>query len=382
LAAGAAIGLALLSWFVMTGSLREIGVPVLAALLFLLPTLALEAAMRGPLDRLVDQARFPMDWGIFIGAKLVAAVGVAAIGGGSMMLLGLVTRWSDLYFICRMVVSAMVLLSCAIRLYTTTKSRLEDHNRVLEGQVEAGSRELQVTRQDFETAREIQEALMPKKLPQIRGCELAAGCQPARQVGGDYFDAIRLSESRVAIAMADVSGKGMAAALLMSNLQAIVRAFAPTGMAPRELCAKANQLIAGNVAPGKFITFFYAQLDLAAMRIDYCSAGHNPTLLYRRDGAYEWLGEGGPVLGVIPGAAYAAGSAQLRPGDRLILYTDGISEAMDPTGEEFGEERLLRLLNGPAEGAETLRARILATVTEFAHGNFHDDATLLVAALG
>ncbi|MGH9562560.1 MAG: PP2C family protein-serine/threonine phosphatase [Terracidiphilus sp.] len=123
---------------------------------------------------------------------------------------------------------------------------------------------------------------MPKELPQIRRCQLAAECLPARVVGGDYYDAIRLADCRAAIVIGDVSGKGMPAALLMSNLQAIVRAFAPTGLAPSELCAKANQLIAANVAPGKYITFFYAVVDTERMRLDYCNAGQQPTTLASR----------------------------------------------------------------------------------------------------
>jgi len=222
---------------------------------------------------------------------------------------------------------------------------------------------------------------MPRQLPKISRCELAAGCQPARIVGGDYFDAIRLADASLAIAIGDVSGKGMAAALLMSNLQAIVRAFAPGGLAPHELCGKANQLIAGNVASGKYITFFYGVIDVARMRLDYCSAGHSPPILRHSDGRLEWLSEGGPVLGVFPSAAYITASTDLRSGDCLVLYTDGITEAMSPTDEEFGEQRLIDLLNEPADGAEQHRKRIMAAVTQFSNGVFHDDATLLVLSV-
>jgi hypothetical protein len=128
--------------------------------------------------------------------------------------------------------------------------------------------------QEFERAREIQEALMPEQLPQIRGCRHSAVCQPARTVGGDYYDVIRMGDSCFAIAIGDVSGKGMAAALLMSNLQAIVRAFAPAGPAPEQLCTKTNGLIAGHVAAGKYITFFYAVVD--------GRGAHAPRLLQRR----------------------------------------------------------------------------------------------------
>jgi sigma-B regulation protein RsbU (phosphoserine phosphatase) len=298
-----------------------------------------------------------------------------------MLLTRLAKTWSGLYTADRVVVVVMVLFACGIELYASTRSRLESRNRQLEERVETESRALQVHQEDFERAREIQQALMPITLPQIDGCDLAAGCQPARMVGGDYFDAIRLGGARAAIAIGDVSGKGMAAALLMSNLQAIVRAFAPGGLAPHELCAKANQLIAGNVAPGKYITFFYAIVDTARMTLDYCNAGHNPPILRRRDGAIERLGEGGPVLGVLPGATYAAGAAELRSGDCLVLYTDGISEAFNAADEEFGEERLIGALDQPAGRAEESRQRIMAAVTKFSNGNFHDDATMMIVSM-
>jgi len=146
-------------------------------------------------------------------------------------------------------------------------------------------------------------------------------------------------------------------------------------------CAKANQLIAGNVAPGKYITFFYAVIDTARMRLDYCNAGHNPPILRRRDGTLEWLREGGPVLGVLPAAGYDAGTVELRSGDCLVLYTDGISEAFNAADEEFGEERLIRALDQPAGVAEESRQRIMAAVTKFSNGNFHDDATMMIVSM-
>jgi len=378
---GSAIGLAALAWFVMTGSFGGLWRPIGATMLYLLPIVALQAAAERPMRRWMAPARFPMDWIILIGVKLTVASAAAAVGNFLMLVVRLENRWSELYRIDRMVVVITILIACGIELYASTRSRLELRNRQLEDRVEAESRALQLHQQDFELAREIQQALMPAMLPQIQGCELAAGCQPARMVGGDYFDAIRLGDARAAIAIGDVSGKGMAAALLMSNLQAIVRAFAPGGLAPDELCVKANQLIAGNVAPGKYITFFYAVIDTAHMRLDYCNAGHNPPILHRRDGTLEWLREGGPVLGVLPGALYAAGTVELRSGDCLVLYTDGITEAFNATNEEFGEERLIRPLKEPGDSAEERRQRIMVAVAEFSNGNFHDDATMLIVSV-
>ncbi len=378
---GAALS-ALLASFIMQGVRGgQLGVAIVAAIVYVFPLLALQAITEKALRRRADAARFPIDWVIYGGAKLIIGLASAAIGSSLMLLFGIAKRWQDLALANRMVVVVSVIAACLVRIYSTTRHRLEERNRQLEQKVEAESRTLRLHEQDFERAREIQEALMPKQLPQIRGCQLAAGCQPARIVGGDYYDAIRLGETSAAIVIGDVSGKGMGAALLMSNLQAVVRAFAPSGMPPDELCAKANQLIAANVAPGKYITFFYAVADSARMRLDYCNAGHNPPMLRHADGAVETLGEGGPVLGIFPGARYAAGSVDLKAGDCLLLFTDGITEAMNARDEEFGDERLTELVNRSASSAEERRKEIMTAVTEFSNGAFHDDATLLVMAV-
>ncbi len=373
------VGCGVLVLFVLRGTLgSEVVQTIAAAVVYALPLLALHIPTEEALRRRVDASRFPLDWILYGGAKLTLGLAAAAIGSSLALLLGIVGNWQDLYLANRLVVVVSVISSCLIRLYGTTRSRLEERNSQLQEKVEAEQRILRLHEQDFERAREIQEALMPKQLPQIRGCQLAASCQAARIVGGDYYDAIRLGESSVAIVIGDVSGKGMAAALLMSNLQAIVRAFAHAGLKPQELCAKANQLIASTVAPGKYITFFYAVVDVVRMRLDYCNAGHNPPLLKHRNGTTETFGEGGPVLGVFPNAHYAGGSAALQPDDCLVLFTDGITEAMNATDEEFGEERLMALLSQSSENADEYRKQIVAAVTHFCNGAFHDDATVLV----
>ncbi len=338
-----------------------------AATVYTIPLLALQAVTEKALQRWANASRFPVDWIVYAGAKLMIGLTAAAIGSALALLLGIVRNWQDLYLPNRMVVVVSVIAACLFRLYSTTRSRLEERNRQLEERVASEGRTLALHEQDFERAREMQEALMPKRLPEIRGCQLAAICQPARSVGGDYYDAIRVGDSSGRHChRRDVSGKGMGAALLMSNLQAIVRAFAPTAPAPEELCTRANDLIAGNVAPGKYITFFYATLDTARMRIDYCSAGHNPPVLRHRDGTLETLSEGGPVLGIFPRAHYVGGTAELRPGDCLVLFTDGITEAvMDGKDEEFGEERLIDLLHHTSGSADQYRDQIMSAVRKF-----------------
>jgi phosphoserine phosphatase RsbU/P len=368
-----------LAVFVWGGGWSDLGGALVAALVYGLPILAIEAATEKTVRRWADGSRFPLDWIVYGGAKVVLGLVVAMIGTALMLLLGIVSRWQQLYVANRMVVVVWVIASCLVRLYNMTRRRLEERNQQLEARVESEARALRLHEQDFELAREIQQGLMPKELPRIPGCRLAATCQPARSVGGDYYDAIRIGDNAVALAIGDVSGKGMAAALLMSNLQAIVRAFAPAGVTPPELCAKANQLIASNVAAGKYITFFYAVADLSKMALDYCCAGHSPPMLQRSDGRVEMLSEGGPVLGVFARASYVGGSVELRPGDCLVLSTDGITEAMNADDEEFGDERLMQLLGqGAGRGAEDCRARVMTAVTQFSNGNFHDDATVMV----
>ena len=375
------IGFVALAVYAVTGSLSGVGRSLAHAAVYVVPAILLQFPVQRPMRRWIDSARFPLNWVVFVGVMLAMALATVTVATFVEVELDLSKTAAELLPANRTVVSLWLLFACGVELYQTTRSRLESRNRQLEDRVEVERRALQLHQEDFERAREIQQALMPARLPQIRGCDLAAGCQPARMVGGDYYDAIRLGEASVAIAIGDVSGKGMAAALLMSNLQAIVRGFAPGGIAPCELCAKANQLIAGNVAPGKYITFFYAVVDIARMRLDYCNAGHNPPILRHRDGTVEWLGEGGPVLGVLAGATYSAGAVDLRAGDCLVLYTDGVSEAFNAADEEFGEERIIRSIEQPAASAEELRLRIMAAATEFSNNNFHDDATMLILAV-
>jgi serine phosphatase RsbU (regulator of sigma subunit) len=236
--------------------------------------------------------------------------------------------------------------------------------------------------QEFERAREIQAALLPTRLPQLPGVALSASWQPARSVGGDYYDVLDLGASRLALTIADVSGKGITAALLMSNLQAAVKLLAFQVPDPRLVCEQVNQAICRNVTPGRFITFFYAVLDIAEGKLTYCNAGHNPPILDRKGQQPMRLEGGGPPLGLFVNARFEREEVALCPGDRLLLFTDGLSEEYNAAGQEFGEHRLLAILAG-AESAsvEELRDRVLGEVSDFCQGQFQDDATLLVVAL-
>jgi phosphoserine phosphatase RsbU/P len=242
--------------------------------------------------------------------------------------------------------------------------------------------QLQRQGREMEEARAIQLGFLPKEIPQIPGYEIAGAWQPARVVGGDYFDVLSFGEDTLGLCIADVAGKGMPAALLMSNLQAAVRGLASPAMSPEILCERLNSMIYRNIASDRFITFFYAQLDGASRQLRYSNAGHNAPIVVHRDGTHDRLDEGGSVLGIFQSQNFVVGTCTLQPGDRVLLFTDGVAEASVPEGEEFGDARLIQLLReNPEASAEQLQKTILATVGTFCGGNWHDDATLIAIAV-
>lgn len=230
-------------------------------------------------------------------------------------------------------------------------------------------------------ALKIQRRLLPQPIPMVDGWDIAASWQPASGVGGDCFDTLAFGDSRVAISIADVVGKGIPAALLMSNLQAAVRAFASEAVAPQDLCAQVNRILCGNIAEGRFISFCYCLLDSTAATVTYTNAGHYFPMLVRATGDVERLVAGGPVLGVLADASYEQACASIGPGDRLVLFTDGLTEARNAAGDEFGESRLqAALVEHRACSAPALHARVVEAVSVFAGGPLQDDATLIVLA--
>lgn len=234
---------------------------------------------------------------------------------------------------------------------------------------------------EFEEARLIQRGLLPSSVPQIAGLDLAVAWQPANGVGGDCFDTLAFA-SGLGISIADVAGKGLPAALLMSNLQAAVRAFAQETAAPSAICGSVNRLLCRNMASGRFVTFCYARIDAAGRRIVYSNAGHNPPLLVRANGSFERLGEGGMVLGVFPDNPYEQAELPLRSGDRLLFYTDGITEVRNAAGEEYEEDKLAAAAAAArTQPVEAMKDAILADVNAFSGGQFEDDATLIVVGI-
>jgi sigma-B regulation protein RsbU (phosphoserine phosphatase) len=231
---------------------------------------------------------------------------------------------------------------------------------------------------ELEEAHEIQAALMPKELPEIDGLDLAVAWNPARTVGGDYFDVLKFSEQHAGLCIADVAGKGMPAALLMSNVQAVLKSLASDVLLPDELCTRVNSVICENIVSHRFITCFYGLLDTQNRKLSYTNAGHCPPILIR-DGSCQRLTEGGPVLGIFPGRRYVQSEIDLQSGDCLVLFTDGVTEARNTAGREFGEDRLRDLLiAGQSLAAAELRDRIMTAVDDFTDGEAYDDATLMV----
>jgi sigma-B regulation protein RsbU (phosphoserine phosphatase) len=231
-------------------------------------------------------------------------------------------------------------------------------------------------------ARQIQRALLPPAMPALEGCTIAARWMPALGLGGDCYDVLRFSDTRAGVSIADVVGKGLPAALLMSNLQAAVRAFATDGSAPHEIATAVNRLLCRNIASGKFVTFCYVVVDTRARTLAWVNAGHFPPVLVRAGGDVERLTPTGLVLGIAPDWPYSTGTSDLAPGDRLVFFTDGIIEALSPADEEFGDDRLVDLIGAHrTEPADRLAETVVDAAAAWTGGSPQDDATLIVVAI-
>jgi phosphoserine phosphatase RsbU/P len=234
-------------------------------------------------------------------------------------------------------------------------------------------------RLELNEAREIQRGLMPRRMPNLNGFSLASAWQPAHDVSGDYLAAIKFNESHAALCVADVAGKGLPAALLMSNMQAALKSLASETISPSELCDKLNRLMCGNTPLRKFVSCFYGDLDVSNRKMTFTNAGHNPPFLMRRNGECIRLDEGGCVIGAFPESRFTQREVKFNECDKLVLFTDGVTEARNASGQEFGEERLeARLRSYRGCNAAELRTIILEEVKEFCGDNFDDDAALMV----
>ena len=254
-----------------------------------------------------------------------------------------------------------------------------DFLREMASQLDIGLDRIRQQREDvdYSQARDIQQGLLPREMPRIAGLDVSGTWQPARTMGGDYYDLITLSDTELAVCIGDVAGKGMPAALLMSGLQAAVRASASSS--PRDLCERVRRVVVSSLTGGRFVTFFYATIDTAAMRMRWTNAGHNAPILARGDGSAVRLEEGGPAISrLFRDTKYTEHEIALTPGDRIVLFTDGVSEAGNGV-DMFGEQRIEELVAGAGDStAEELQQRIASAATTFAGGEVEDDLTLVV----
>ena len=239
---------------------------------------------------------------------------------------------------------------------------------------------------ELEIAREVQERLFPQELPKVKGLEYFGACRPALGVGGDYYDFLELPDGKFGIAIGDVSGKGIGASLMMASLQASLRGQAiHSGDDIAGLMTHVNTLVYEASTTNRYATFFYAQFDPSTLMLSYVNAGHNPPYLLRRsasDVEVIPLEAGGPVVGMLPSmiVRYEQGNIKMEPGDLLVGFTDGISEAMNPREEEWGEEAMLAELNTlDGQLSKEIIQHIVAAADKFADGaKQHDDMTMIV----
>ena len=232
---------------------------------------------------------------------------------------------------------------------------------------------------ELQLAREIQMRLLPKTPPEIAGYEVAGQSQPALRVGGDYFDFLELGGGRWGFCLADVSGKGITASLLMANVQATIRGQSRLAPDAGKCVEQSNRMLYESTDADKFVTMFYAVLDVATNTLDYSNAGHNPPILVSAERGPMLLEVGGPVLGVMPQFPYRRAQVSMSPGDTLLVYSDGYSEAMNLQFEEFGEERLHELAAAhrglpPAKLIETITAQVGRFCQDAPQG---DDMTIM-----
>ncbi|HEY6753083.1 MAG TPA: SpoIIE family protein phosphatase [Rubrobacteraceae bacterium] len=256
--------------------------------------------------------------------------------------------------------------------------------------LEASNQELEVANKELETfyhsveqelrmARRIQHALLPKDLPELEGWQIAYHYQPAREVGGDFYDFLRFEDGQVGLVIGDVSGKGMAAALVMANTQSVLRAVARRrGITPGQVLEEANELMCAYIPPNTFVTCFYGVLDPESGRLVYANAGHDPPC-ERHDSRVDELRARGMPLGLMPGMLYEQKETVLAAGDNLLFYSDGLVEAHDPKGEMFGFPRLQGLIEAHRSGDPSLNDFLLSELTRFTGKNWYqeDDITLL-----
>lgn len=254
---------------------------------------------------------------------------------------------------------------------------LDTQRRVMAEKLEAERR----AGQELEIAKQVQARLFPQNLPALSTLDYAGVCIQARQVGGDYYDFLDFGAQRLGLVIGDIAGKGIAAALLMANLQANLRSQCAIALdQPQRMLRSVNQLFYENTTDGAYATLFYAEYDDSARRLSYANCGHLAALLLRRDDTVERLDSTSTVLGLFKDWDCSIGERQLLAGDTLALYTDGITESFNDAEEEYGEARLIEAMRRQRElSSQDLLGAIVKEVRQFSPNEQHDDITLIVA---
>lgn len=237
---------------------------------------------------------------------------------------------------------------------------------------------------ELELSQTVQQGLLPQAAPHIPGLEVAAFSRPAQIVGGDYFDFFRFEHGAEGLAIADVAGKGVSASLIMASVQTALRALAPLSRSPAEVLARVNHLFCHDIRFTTFVTLFLAAFDPATRTLTYASAGHNPPLVVhaqeRRTEVVAWLAPTGAAIGLIEEAQFATAQVALSPGDVLLLYTDGVTEAINRQREQFGSERLAALVRGEAgRSPRDVVGALRGALHDFSDGQPLADDTTIVA---
>ena len=254
--------------------------------------------------------------------------------------------------------------------------------RTLDERVAQGRKTDAQLKRELIEARELQENLLTNPSLTVPGVQIAIKWQPATTVGGDYVAAFEIDDENAALCVADVVGKGLPAALLMSNFQAAMKSLVFQYLSPAEVSTRLNRVLYSNIPLHKFITAFYGIVNIPRRTLTYTNAGHNPPLVVHADGECVRLDAGGSVLGAFEDLDYEQGEIQLSGGDRVLLFTDGLSEAVDENNEQFGEQRLCDLLcEHRHRTPEELKDIVFDAVDEFCGRNFCDDVALMIVAV-
>jgi len=329
----------------------------------------------------LSSARVIFPWFRTLPAAVRALLQVLVLISGTVFGSAIVVVMNPLVSLARpgtialvILVNALLAVATGIALYTYDSMR---HQIVQSFQLQ---RDKDAIERQLQLALEVQKELFPKTIPRVAGLQLAGVCLPAIGVGGDYYDFLPLGEDRVGLVVADVSGKGIPAALLMAGLQASVRGLVLPSLPAAEVNRRLNEVIYRSTSPSRYATLFFGVYDGRERTLTYSNAGHNPPILICENGPKR-LDSGGIPLGVLGDVSYDQDKHSVAPGDILALYTDGVTESVDRSGREFGEDRLIDLLS--RNRGRTLDEMIPIVIEELRNwtggGPPHDDITLVLA---